>query len=112
MRIVAVAIIAAALAAAPAPAIDFQPYQSYYVGSWPESVAVGDVTGDGRGDVLLATERDNDPENDFKLFFFRQLPGGALAAPVRLNTGGPGGVLQIAVGGDRGGAVSGLALQQ
>jgi hypothetical protein len=45
---------------------------------WPESVAVGDVTGDGRGDVLLATEEDNDPENDFKLFFFRQLDTGWL----------------------------------
>ena len=59
---------AAVAGARAAPLISFQPYQSYYVGSWPQSVAVGDVTGDSRGDVLLATEEYNDPPNDFKLF--------------------------------------------
>jgi hypothetical protein len=68
------------------------------VGSWPESVAVGDVTGDGRGDVLLATEEYNDPQNDFKLFFFRQSGNGMLDSPIRLDTGGPGGRLGMAVG--------------
>src|SRR5205823_5400072 len=95
-----VAVVFAAFAAVPdrAAAIDFQPYQAYYVGSWPESVAVGDVTGDGRADVFLATERYNDPPNDYKMFFFRQLPNGALDSPVRFETAGPGSVLQMAVG--------------
>jgi len=93
-----IAIVATGITAAPATAIDFQPYQAYRVGSWPESVAVGDVTGDGRGDVLLATEEYNDPDNDFKLFFFRQLDSGGLDSPIRFETGGHGAELGMAVG--------------
>ena len=45
------------LAAVPAAAADgsFQPYQAYPVGSWPDAVAIGDVTGDGRDDVVMTT---------------------------------------------------------
>jgi type VII secretion-associated serine protease mycosin len=64
----------------------FQPAQSTRVGSWPETVAIGDVTGDGRGDVLLATSYYSDPLNDFKLFVFAQNADGSLAAPVRYGT--------------------------
>jgi hypothetical protein len=34
----------------PGAGFDFEPYQAYGVGSWPEAVAIGDVTGDGLSD--------------------------------------------------------------
>lgn len=64
----------------------FEPYQSYQVGSWPESVAIGDVTGDGRNDVVMSTSYDFDPDNDFKLFLFVQNPDGTLSTPERFDT--------------------------
>jgi hypothetical protein len=66
----------------------FEQYQVYAVGSWPESAAVADVTGDERGDVLLTTGYYDDPGSDFSLFLFRQLPDGSLAAPIRFATNG------------------------
>lgn len=51
-------------------------------GSWPEAVAIGDVTGDGLNDVLLTTTRYFDPDNDYHLFVYPQLPNGMLGAPV------------------------------
>jgi hypothetical protein len=33
----------------------FGPWTSHHPGSWPDAVAVGDVTGDGLADVVLAT---------------------------------------------------------
>ncbi|TCN35223.1 type VII secretion-associated serine protease mycosin [Kribbella orskensis] len=64
----------------------FQPAVSHDVGSWPETVAVGDVTGDGRDDVLLTTSFYFDDANDYKLFVFAQTPSGALSEPVRYPT--------------------------
>lgn len=80
-----------------APGI-FQPAVSYGVGSWPETVAVGDVTGDGRDDVVLATTFYFDDANDYKLLVFAQTPSGTLTEPVRYPT-----ALQY-------GAAAGLAL--
>lgn len=45
----------AAQAAVPASGPQFAPYQTYATGAAARSVAVADVTGDGRSDVLLAT---------------------------------------------------------
>ena len=42
---------AGSLSAAPVGQ-QFQPYQAISVGSSPAAVAVGDVTGDGRSDIL------------------------------------------------------------
>ena len=45
----------------------FQPYQAFDVGSWPEAVAIGDVTGDGLADIVATTGYSVDPSVDFKL---------------------------------------------
>ena len=65
-----------------------QPYQATRVGSWPEAVAVGDVTGDGRNDIVLTTSYYFDALNDFHVFVFAQKPDGTLASPVSYLTGG------------------------
>lgn len=67
----------------------FEPYVAYPTGSWPEAVAIGDVTGDGVNDIALVTSVYSDDANDYKLFVFRQLSDGTLAAPVKLATMAP-----------------------
>ena len=59
----------------------FKSYEAYPTGSWPEAVAIGDVNGDGRNDVVLVTSFYFDAEHDYKLFVFLQDASGALAAP-------------------------------
>jgi hypothetical protein len=88
LRLVALfgVIVAALVAASSTSAISFQPYQAYSTGSWPIAVAIGDVTSDGRNDILLTTSEYFDPDNDFKLFFFKQDQNGLLAPPLRLTT--------------------------
>lgn len=85
--VVAIVLVAAAPAAATTP-VSFAPYQAYDVGSWPESVAIADVTDDGRPDVLLSTSYYLDPANDGKLFLFPQMPDGTLGTPLRYATDG------------------------
>ncbi len=82
--------------AAPAPAALlsaqpsglFEPYTAVATGSWPEAVAIGDVTGDGRNDVALVTSFYFDAANDYMLFVFPQLPNGTLDAPVKYPAAG------------------------
>jgi hypothetical protein len=57
-------------------------------GSWPEAVAIGDVNGDGRNDVVLVTSYYFDPANDYKVFVFLQKADGTLAAPIKYATAG------------------------
>lgn len=64
----------------------FAPVQAYPVGSHPEAVAIGDVTGDGRNDVVMTTSFNFDPANDYRLWVFAQRPDGHLAAPVSYPT--------------------------
>ncbi len=52
-------------------------------GSWPEAVAIGDVTGDGRNDVVLTTTRYFDPDNDYHVFVYPQLEDGTLGLPAK-----------------------------
>jgi fibronectin type 3 domain-containing protein len=66
----------------------FDPYQAYFVGSWPQAVAIGDVTGDGRNDVVLVTSSYFDPANDYHVFVFAQRADGTLAPPVSYPTAG------------------------
>jgi fibronectin type 3 domain-containing protein len=64
----------------------FAPVQWYPVGSHPEAVAIGDVTGDGRNDVVMTTSFAFDPSNDYRLWVFAQRADGHLAAPVSYAT--------------------------
>jgi hypothetical protein len=57
-------------------------YISRRVGSWPEAVAIGDVTCDGRPDVVMTTTYYFDAANDYRVFVFPQLATGGLGAPV------------------------------
>lgn len=56
------------------------------VGSDPEAVAIGDVNGDGRNDVVLTTGSYIDPDNDYKLFVFHQNEAGQLGTPLKYST--------------------------
>jgi hypothetical protein len=78
----------------------FQPYQAYSVGSSPDAVAVGDVTGDGRADVVMTTSYANDAARDFRLWVFAQASDGALLPPVSYPTAAtyPNGPDSVAVG--------------
>ena len=58
------------------------------VGSAPDAVAIGDVTGDGRNDVVLTTGYANDPARDFRVVVLAQLADGTLAAPTWYSTAG------------------------
>src|SRR5918996_466046 len=76
----------------------FQPYLAVDVGSWPEAVATGDVTGDGRTDVVMTTGYYFDPANDYRLWVFAQTDSGALSAPVSYSTGQTRRPKSVAVG--------------
>jgi FG-GAP-like repeat/Domain of unknown function DUF11 len=76
----------------------FQPYQAFDVGSWPEAVAIGDVTGDGRSDVVMTTGYYGDPANDFRLWVFAGADSGSPAAPVSYATGSTRTPESVAVG--------------
>ena len=64
---------------------------AYGADSDPTSVAIADVTGDGRDDVLMTTKSHNGAENtEFKLAVFAQQADHTLAEPVVLPShGGP-----------------------
>ena len=87
-RVVAAFAFLLVLAAVPATAADsnFQPYEAYWVGSWPDAVAIGDVTGDGRNDVVMTTHFYFDDANDYRLWVWAGRSDGELAAPVSYPT--------------------------
>ena len=61
-------------------------YIDDYVGSFPEAVAMGDVNGDGRTDVVMTTSSYSDP-NDYKLIVYLQQADTQLADPVFYQAG-------------------------
>ena len=63
------------------------PYRTFAVGSAASVVAIGDLNGDGRADVAVATGFAGDPVNDRSVFVFLQKSDGTLAPPVRYSTG-------------------------
>lgn len=66
----------------------FLPYQAIAMPSEPDAIAVGDVTGDGRDDIVATTGYEyNNPDN-FHLFVLAQTAAGGLAAPVSYATRG------------------------
>ena len=58
------------------PAQEVQPLDSD-----PEAVAIGDVTGDRRKDVVMTTGAYDNPKYDWKVLLYRQQANGTLAAP-------------------------------
>ncbi len=84
--VVAAAIVVPAAPAAASATDLFRPFETIRTGSDPENVAIGDVTGDGRADVLLSTSEYSDPANDDKLFVFPQRADGSLGSAVRYPT--------------------------
>jgi hypothetical protein len=83
----------------------FLPYQAIAVPSEADAIAVGDVTGDGRADVVVTTGYDFDPTNDFHLVVIAQAANGTLLPPVLYATAGsytarPGSVAIGDVNGD------------
>ena len=78
-------IIAPLALAAMAPAVyagyALQPYTAYTTGSWADAVAIGDVNGDGRDDVVLTTTAYFDEANDNKVFVYFQKADGTLDLP-------------------------------
>lgn len=84
-----------------APAPDrFAAPQSYPTGSSPSNVAIGDVTGDGRNDVLMTTGAymGDEPGADYMLWVYEQDADGWLKPPVRHASpaGSPVGSLALA----------------
>ncbi|MEW6608153.1 MAG: VCBS repeat-containing protein [bacterium] len=65
----------------------FLHFVAYPVGSWPEAVAIGDVNGDGRNDVVMTTSFYFDPESDYHIFVFLQNVLGELEPPVKYSAG-------------------------
>src|SRR6188474_3402906 len=66
----------------------FAPYQSRATGSDTKAVAIGDVTGDGRADVVATSARGF--YADYQVSVLASLPDGTLAAPVSYPTPGTG----------------------
>jgi hypothetical protein len=69
------------------PAV-FGRHQAYDVGSWPESTAIGDFTGDGRNDVALSTSHHGEDDNNHRVFLFVQQADGSLTRQGRYDTHG------------------------
>ncbi|MFA7403543.1 MAG: Ig-like domain-containing protein [Pelobacteraceae bacterium] len=57
-------------------------------GSRAEAVAIGDVNGDGKNDVVLTTSSYNNNAYDYKFFVYLQNSAGSLAPPIIYSTSG------------------------
>ena len=88
----------ASVAAASGPV--FAPYQAFPSVPQAAAVATGDVTGDGRADVVVTNGYTGNASIDFRLWVLAQTSSGALAAPVSYATAGsyPNRIESVAVG--------------
>ena len=86
--------------AGPADAADgtlFHPYTTFNPAPWAESVATGDVTGDGRADVLLTTGPAS-TAGAYSLWVYRQRPDGGLdPVPAQIRTGANSGSMAVSL---------------
>ena len=70
-----------ARASASAYPLAFAPPQEFQLlDSYPNAVGIADVTGDRRKDVVMSTGSWSNPQYDWKVLVYRQLPNGTLAA--------------------------------
>ena len=67
--------------------VTFSNSVSRATGSWPEAVAIGDLNGDGRKDVVMTTSAYASNTNDNSILIFFQNASGGLDAPVRYAAG-------------------------
>lgn len=70
-----------------ADAVSFAGYVNILTGSWPEAVAIADLNGDGRKDIVLSTSAYSNTNDNSILIFYQNVLGG-LNAPVRYAAGG------------------------
>ena len=77
--------------------ISFPPYTLFRTAGDGAAVAIADVSGDGRRDVLMTTGFQGDVAGRFKLLVYRQSPQGGLYAPRAYGTSG----IRKQHGGDR-----------
>ena len=61
-------------------------YVAYPTGSWPEAVAIADLNGDGRKDIVMSTSAYSNTNDNSILIFFQNATGG-LNPPVRYAAG-------------------------
>jgi hypothetical protein len=83
--LVAVPLLPAVASASPTQLL---PYVTYGSVPEPEAVAIGDVTGDGRGDAVVTTGPSENPALAFKLAILAGQADGTLAAPDLRDTAG------------------------
>jgi hypothetical protein len=84
--VAACALCASAMASSTAlAAYSLSPSQTFTTSSWADAVAVGDVNGDGRDDVVLTTTYYFDATNDYKVFVFFQKSDGTLDLPKKYS---------------------------
>jgi len=74
---------------------NFAGYVAYPTGSYPQAVAIADLNGDGRKDVVLTTTAYASNTNDNSILVFYQNGLGALNQPVRYAAGA--GVVSVAI---------------
>jgi hypothetical protein len=75
-------LLAPARAPGSASPLAFEPVQELQpLNSYPETVAIGDVTGDRRKDVVMSTGAWSNSQYDWKVLLYRQLANGTLAPP-------------------------------
>lgn len=74
---------------------DFDMFAGMPTGSWPDAIAIGDVDGDGRNDVVLVTTTVAGDANDFMVFVYLQKANGYLASPVKYPYSQPGNTANV-----------------